>query len=266
MNHTKRAQGGFFFGLLLLVFAGGTFLCPLPGRGEELSSGKEDPLFSLYPITPERRQDAEQLKKILQNETPLLEERELWENLWEPLAPRKRASSGLKLMEQIYPSRGNLREWEKIRGFWHPSLHPRSLAGLDALFVTLSALLEMNSPEADLLAYFLLREFCESPRARQVALREGPQIYETLRKKLEEKGLSPAGGWPRWKGKGTLPLARPVRGHLSVDTALAREMTFLDGQGGIASGLGSYAWDRKTGKIYRVISREDRSIFFPGSP
>ena len=240
----------------------------LPGSlwGASYAPGEEITALSLYSITAEERQEAEELKQILLEEAPDLKEKALWENLWAPLPPRRSASLGLALLREIYPSQGNLGEWEAIRGFWHPSLHPRSLAGLDALFVTLAALLEMERADADILAHDMLREFCSSPRARQVALREGPKIYGFLREELERRQLAPPGGWPRWKGKGTLPLARPVRGSISVDAALARKMTFLDGQGGIASGLGYYAWDREKGKIYRVRNREDRVIFFPGAP
>ncbi len=245
------------------------FLLPgilLPAYPKEVSSAETTALFSLYSIKEGERQEAKKLQQALVQEAPALEERALWEKLWAPLAPREKAALGLRLMEQIYPLRGDPGKWEEIRGFWHPSMHPRSLAGLDAFFVTLQALLEMEEPPASLLAYLLLKEFCTSSRARQIALREGPEIYGFLREELESQNLAPPGGWPRWKGKGTLPLARPVRGYVTVDTALARRMTFLDGYGGIASGLGRYAWDRETGRIYRVIYREDRRIFIPGSP
>ncbi len=258
MSARINGFGLFFLSLLFLAFSPGLLLgrTYLPEEAETLT---------LYPITAEKRQEAEELQQALLEEAPLLEEKKLWEKLWLPAPPRERAALGLRLMEQIFPSRGDLGEWEKIRGFWHPTLHPRSLAALDGLFITLEALLEMQQREADILAHDLLRQFCASPRARQITLRQGPEIYNTLRDKLEALNLAPPGGWPRWSGRGNLPLARPVRGSVTVDTALARRMTFLDGQGGIASGLGRYAWDREKGNIYRVIYREDRIIFIPGS-
>jgi len=256
-----RIKGfGFFLPLLLLVLSPGILL------GETSLPGKNAVTLSLYLITAEKREEAKELQQALLKEAPALEEKALWEKLWLPLPPRERAALGVKLVEEIYPSRGNLGEWEKIRGFWHPTMHPRSLAALDGLFIALQALLEMEQADAAILAHDLLRQFCSSPRARQTALREGPEIYNVLQQKLEAQNLAPPGGWPRWSGQGKLPLARPVRGSITADTALTRRMTFLDGQGGIASGLGSYAWDREKGNIYRVIYREEQIIFIPESP
>ncbi len=255
-----KGFGVVFLPLLLLILSPGLLL------GETSLPGENTATLSLYIITAEKREGAKELQQALLKEAPPGEEKALWEKLWLPLPARERAALGLKLVEEIYPSRGNLGEWEKIQGFWHPTMHPRSLAALDGLFITLQALLEMEQTEAAILAQDMLRQFCTSPRARQTALREGPEIYNVLWQKLEAQNLAPPGGWPRWSGRGNLPLARPVRGSVSVDTALARKMTFLDGQGGIASGLGGYAWDREKGNIYRVIYREERIIFIPGSP
>nr|HPK06726.1 hypothetical protein [Aminivibrio sp.] len=58
---------------------------------------------------------------------------------------------------------------------------------------------------------------------------------------------------------GRLPFAAPVRGWVTHGRALSEDMVFLDGAGRPQSN-GTYAWDRKRGRIYTVV--EERDPFF----
>ena len=159
----------------------------------------------------------------------------------------------LALVDRMFPQ-GDPGKWDEVDGFWHPGLISRSLASLDAVFVSGLALLAMSDEAAETLAIELFRKLATSPRARYHALLNAPAEYGRVLSR-REKVTPPL---PHGVILGRLPLAHPVRGWITEDRALQLGATFLDGFGGVSRGGGPYAWDRNEGKIYRVRDGRER--------
>ncbi len=200
-----------------------------------------------YGERDEGRREAERLRDLLLAEAPREEAYLLWEGLLLPEEPRARASRALALVEALFPE-GDPARWEEVGGFWNPQEIPLCLAALDAVYGAALALADLPGKGGPYLASMLLRRLLQSPRARIHAFMTAPPVYGRLVARVPSYGPP----WPRGEMKGSFPVACPVRGWVSQERALTLDMTFLDGYGRIASGLGSYAWDRERGRIYRV--------------
>ena len=213
-----------------------------------------DELVRTYGKKEEERGVIQALREGLLAEAPRADPSFLWEGLFLPgTEARRRASLGLALVEALCPE-GDPARWEEVEGFWNPQEIPLSLASLDAVYGAVLALGEMDEKGASLLASTLLRRLLQSPRARVHAFLTAPVQYGRIVHSLPPWGPP----WPQGELRGSLPLARSVRGTISESRALSLGHTFLDGYGRIASGTGFYAWDRVRGDIFRVRDGRDR--------
>ena len=131
---------------------------------------------------------------------------------------------------------------------------------IDALY---AALTELPKQEGGVwLAEELLRQFSKSSRGRYDFLGICPQpVADALARIKSETGM--IGQWKPRQVMGTLPIARPVSGVISYTKAQNDDMQFLDGAG-IPASNGFYAWNRKTGKIYRICIDNDPYFLIQG--
>lgn len=195
--------------------------------------------------------EAVSLKAGLLSEVPRMGELELWRSLWDG-SPKERASRGLALIEALYPV-GDPSQWEKVKGFVHPSLLPRSLMAADAVFVAVRSLMDIEGGST--LAASLLRSFGSSSRAKHLFLMSLPEGMSSVLADLVEMEHIP-GFWKPYNIVGKTPLAAPVRGNISQSSAVSKGMQFLDGLG-VPSSNGPYCWDRPSGRIYQIVDGTD---------
>lgn len=179
---------------------------------------------------------------------------ELWKKCGDKDAD-VRLAAAWSVLKTIAPG-GDVSRWREVSGFLLPQDIPNALMFIDALY---TALIELPSREGgDWLAAEILRSFARSSHGRYDFLRTCPaSVADAVAGVAERTRLR--GSW-RAEALGTLPLARPVGGTVSDSRAVAEEMQFLDAAG-LPAANGAYAWDRATGRIYRVISRADREIW-----
>ena len=228
--------------LLLLVSVALFGTAPALSAG----AGRWEELVAAYGAREEDRRAAALLRESLLAQAPREEPLRLWEALG-ATEGRERASRALALVEALFPG-GDPARWEEVGGFWNPREIPLSLAALDAVYEAVLALDDLPDGGASFLASTLLRRLLRSPGARIHAFLTAPAEYGQLTSTLP--ALGPA--WPQGRIEGRLPFARPVRGSVGQDRALREGFTFLDGCGRPSSGLGTYAWDRREGKLFRV--------------
>lgn len=171
------------------------------------------------------------------------------------------AADALALVEAIFPD-GDPGKWDFVSGFWNPREIPKSLAAVDAVFWTAASLLRQGAPSgAEWLAFRLLDRLAASPRATLYFLSTCPAEGDVLLREMESRGLvPPRGSWGERYSLGRQPLAAPLRGWVSSETAVRRGMVFLDGDGRPASG-GPFAWDRKKGRLYRIQESDGPLLF-----
>ena len=242
----KRGRGlGFLCGALLALAA-------LPAWGDEVSR--------LYDGMVRREQGVAQgqrLRQELRGYVPFgVNDQCLWEALVGDGRLRDRAAAGLYLIECRCPD-GDLARWDEVEGWWLPGQIPVPLAVADAALLTAVLAAQLPDPGGAWLALSLLEGLCRSDRGRYFFGRVLPGPVAELRAALSARGVEPLFGWPQvLEVTGTLPLASPLYGTIRVGRALNEGMTFLDGMGRPVGGAGAYAWDRPTGRIYRVVGNE----------
>lgn len=213
----------------------------------------------------ERYQKQENIKVLgrktieeLRRERPQGSESDLWAMLGSRDA-RTRAAAGVALVDEMFPD-GNPGRWGEIRGFMpRGSALPRQLMAMDGLFAAVIALADL--PDGIWAAAYLMGMFGESGLGKVKFIDEIPcELAKALPFIIEKTGLP--GDWTIGKVRGRLPLRPRDGGCTTRDRADLRRMEYVDGGGSIASN-GSYAWDRDSGIIYRVIDGSDRIIIFP---
>ncbi len=187
--------------------------------------------------------------------------------LWEEIAFEKDPSivseKGTRLLNYLVD--GNVSEWNQIKGFLGPEGYSRSLVAFNTAIYSISALLEIGDPVSSRKAYDIAKDIFDSRQTIEI-------IYRTSgREAFKEKGKLRELGGSKWidnKGyelwnvndKDSRPFGiepvRKIRGYVNVSEAVSRKMVFLDSKGQVNSGSGLYAWDWKTGKVYRLRDRE----------
>ncbi len=193
-----------------------------------------------------------ELRSILISEAPEEELVLTWEKLWEDIDPREKASRAMYLIESLFPD-GDVSRWEEVSGFWYPSLIPKSLAALDAVYVLALSLAETGESEGKDLAGEILKDLYRSRKGRIYAFMTAPEEYLEIKESLKDikRLLLPEG-----KIIGSLPFAHPVRGKYSVTSRNLSQYVSLNGYGQPTSTMGAYGWDRKKGRIFNHIERE----------
>ena len=232
-----------------------------PARASENSF---EQLYSTYMNAEKWQSSSEILRQELLEKAGPKTPVDLWWSLWDlDSSGEQRAANALKLVEYLYPE-GDISRWDEITGLWYPSLIPTPLAAVDAVYVAAGELLEMGREDAAWLARNLVNDLGRSSRAKHYFMKHGPEEYLRIITGLRERDLTPDyGNWTEPETIGTLSLASPVRGKINKNFAISGNFIFLDASGGVVN-LGTYAWDRKNGKIYEVIERErdDSSMVF----
>lgn len=153
---------------------------------------------------------------------------------------------------------GDISRWNEVNYFELPSFTPRPLMVIDAFYC---ALIELPQHDGGVwLAADLLRQFSRSSHGRFDFIGVCPApVAEAVENIASAAGL--IGIWTPRQVVGTLPIARGVHGAITMSLAVDEGMQFLDGAG-VPSGNGFYAWDRKTGDIYKIIISGD-PFFIP---
>ena len=223
-----------------------------PSWGDEVSR-----LYDALVLREQGMAQAETLRVHLRGFVPLGVNNEcLWDLLVGNGKTRDRAAAGLYLIECRCPD-GDLARWDEVEGWWLPGQIPVPLAVADAALLTAVLAAQLPDPGGPWLALSLLEGLCRSDRGRYFFGRVLPGPVAELRAALSARGVEPLFGWPQvLEVTGTLPLASPIYGTIRVGRALNEGMTFLDGMGRPVGGAGAYAWDRPTGRIYRVVGNE----------
>ena len=179
-------------------------------------------------------------------------DQQLWTVLVSPGDPQMRVASGLVLADRLYPQ-GDLSRWDEVQGWWLPQQIPKSLAAADAALYTAVLAVQLPDPAGPWLSFRLLDSFFDSDGAWAFFGRCPPGPVADLEDTLSARGVQPSAGWPPFgAAMGPLPLGVPLYGDLSADQAVAMNLFFLDGMGCPTQGGGFYAWDRLTGRIYRL--------------
>jgi len=182
-------------------------------------------------------------------------------SLWKTMVndPPRRLVSAWSILHSCVPD-GDSSRWAEVNYFELPSETPRAFMVIDALY---AALTELPKQEGGVwLAEELLRQFSKSSRGRYDFLGICPQpVADALARIKSETGM--IGQWKPRQVMGTLPIARPVSGVISYTKAQNEDMQFLDGAG-IPASNGFYAWNRKTGKIYRICIDNDPYFLIHG--
>ena len=227
-----------------------------PSWGDEVSR-----LYDALVLREQGMALAETLRVHLRGFVPLGVNNEcLWDLLVGNGKTRDRAAAGLYLLESLCPG-GDLSRWEEAQGWWLPRQIPVPLTVADGVLLTATLVARMPDPGGPWLALSLLERFWRSDRARYFFGRVLPAPVAELEAELQAKGVAPTFGWPQvLEVTGTLPVASPLYGDIRLGRAMAANMTFLDGMGRPTGGVGSYAWDRPTGRIYRVLA-DDPALF-----
>ncbi len=143
---------------------------------------------------------------------------------------------------------GDVSRWAEVKNFELPSLTPRPLMVIDALYVALIELPEKDGGEW--LAADLMKQFSRSSHGRFDFLTICPApVAEALEKIVTRTKLM--GSWKPRLVIGKLPVARAVESDISQAFAINKNMQFLDADG-LPANSGFYAWDRPTGRIYHI--------------
>ena len=173
------------------------------------------------------------------------------------------AAEALALVESLFPE-GDPGKWDAVSGFWNSREIPKSLAAVDAVFWAAASLLREGAPPGAVwLAFWLLDRFAASTRATFFFLSTCPVEADLLLREMTSRNLvPPRGSWGERRVLGKQPLAVPLRGLVSSETAVGRGMVFLDGFGCPASS-GPFAWDREKGRLYRVLESDGPRLFIP---
>lgn len=246
-----------FFVLPLVIVFSVSFLGL--ANGEQKKS--YDDLLAIYQAREKAYMARKELEHNLLSISEKKEPLELWLSLQdERLSDMQRAANGLLLIEKVFPE-GDPTRWSDVKGFFMPKMVPRSLVALDGVFYTVIALLNLDKEPCSWFACFLMEELKNSKGAASLAMRNAPAEYEKITAKISERtGYAPVGGWPGGKIVGELPFAHPVRGYITPERAMFKDMVFLNASGVKTSSQGPYAWDRKRGKIYNVILLEEEEL------
>ncbi len=152
---------------------------------------------------------------------------------------------------RVWCPEGDAARWAEVNYLETPSLRPRALMVIDALYAAIIGL--RVTPGGVWVAADLLREFARSSHGRYDFLGVCPApVAEAVEYVASRAGM--IGLWTPREVTGRLPVAVCVRGTVSENYARMEGMQFLDGAG-LPANSGLYAWDRRRGRIYRVALR-----------
>lgn len=230
---------------------------------ENKPSRSYDDLVNAYMNRSELLPEARDLEAALLSKAENLKPIDLWRSIQDFNKPAKiRAANGLALVLDLFPD-GDPGNWDKVKGFWYPQVVSRPLAAFDAIYYTSIALLELDEAGAPWIAQGLFDDLRRSSRAAFLAIRTSPLQYPELASRVESgTGFTPIGDWPDAVLSGSLPFAHAVSSFVTQDQAMMLGMVFLNASAQPVSGTGPFAWDRKKGRVYRVVEHRDDIEFW----
>lgn len=247
MKHTLRVTGT--IAMLFCTAASGAAALP-----SAYIDSKWDAIAAAQDARLAGKEQAKALREVLDRQTRQGSLYELWQGCLGADAAT-RVESAWTILKDKVPGSDPAR-WQEVGAFQLPQEIPNAFMVIDALYTSLIELPAL--PGGDWLAADLLRAFSASSHGRFDFLRTCPApVAEAVAGIVSRTGLR--GDWEA-KAVGTLPIARPVEGVLTDSSAMSEGMVFLNGAG-IPANNGNYAWDRKSGRIYRVNS-EGGSDFY----
>lgn len=194
---------------------------------------------------------AEELRRFLDGQAV----NESLYNLWRWCRdedPQVRLRAAWSILKNVVPG-GDPARWNEVNYFLLPQEIPKAFMVIDGLY---TALIELpRVPGGDWLAAELLRAFARSSHGRYDFLNVCPEPVASAVEGIAER-TSLRGSW-KARHLGRLPIARPCDGIVTESRAVSEQMQFLDGAG-LPANNGSYAWDRTSGRIYRVVSSNEK--------
>ena len=150
---------------------------------------------------------------------------------------------------------GDLIRWSEVNSFDPRSSAPKMFMVVDAIYAAVIALSQTEGGEW--LAADLLASFSSASHGRYDFLGVCPRpVADAIEVVVEKTGMSP--NWIPRTVMGSLPLARPVDGTVTLTGALNGNMVLLDSLGKPSS-MGYYAWDRKNGHFYELRNEKRKT-------
>lgn len=193
----------------------------------------------------------------LRSEAPDGTELELWQLIWFGYE-RPRASAAVALIDKLFPESDPAR-WEEVGGFiTRDTFATRQLAALDALFA--AVMIMSKDPDMIWGAAYLLQAFGHSGMGKVIFIDKIPSgLRAAIDKVIEVTGLR--GDWSSREELGRFPLLPSFGGYIGYSGGGGPHMQFIDGAGRLAQN-GSLVWNRKNGKIYKIIEKRSRFPWF----
>src|SRR6056297_3118816 len=200
------------------------------------------------------------------------------EELWESLVNEKDPMGKIRISTRIIKviADGNISEWDMIRGFTGSEGYSKSIMVFQASLIRIASLIELDNEKDAWLANRYARDLFKVSGTYKV-------IYYISKDGFLDAGsmLHVAGGqdWvdkrggKAWeiKNEDILPFnmatLKKVRGRITTPDAFSKDMIFLDKSGRPVRGGASYAWEWRSGKVYRIWDREssNRGSFSSGT-
>ncbi|MBN1332458.1 MAG: hypothetical protein JW971_01730 [Synergistales bacterium] len=187
---------------------------------------------------------------------------DMWFDVRNEADPRKRADIGLHILEKAVG--GDPSQWNIAEGFVEREGYPLPVVLFQTTLITISSLYEVGDPGSMAKARDLAESLISNPETLTVLRRSSGSDVLEVRRALRARDHHAGAEYLQVGGNGILqfniaPLEK-VRGNIREYNAWSSQMIFLNNSGQITSGIGRYAWDWRSGKVYRIIDREDTSL------
>lgn len=187
---------------------------------------------------------------------------DMWFDVRNEADPRKRADIGLHILEKAVG--GDPSQWNIAEGFVEREGYTLPVVLFQTTLITISSLYEVGDPGSMTKARDLAESLISNPETLTVLRRSSGSDVLEVRRALRARDHHAGAEYLQVGGNGILqfniaPLEK-VRGNIREYNAWSSQMIFLNNSGQITSGIGRYAWDWRSGKVYRIIDREDTSL------
>jgi hypothetical protein len=223
----------------------------------------------LVRIYLEKEKAEKKIESEIQNESDMseMDALSLWEEISREKDPAILSEKGIRLLDAMVGR--DVSEWSQINGFLGgPEGYPKSTVVFSTALYTVSSLLEMGDPVSSNKALAIAKDLFKSRDTIGVIYRSSGKEAFKERGKLRELGGSKwiaSKGSVLWnvndisKRPYSINPVRKVKDSINISEAVSRKMVFLNSSGQKAPGIGKYAWDWKSGKVYRVRNNENSS-------
>lgn len=170
----------------------------------------------------------------------------------------KKLALACALMSQVFPN-SDPANWEAVDGYLPCNTNiPMQLCAIDALMQAVVIFVNEGNEQSLYAARYLVERLGSSSYGKYYFIAETPLEFRKALDILVEKTLMVPGVWTSDNITGHLPLTPRYGGCISDDYAVQENMQFFNGFYQLASN-GMYAWDRRRGYFYYVVSTPDRT-------